>query len=181
MGQSLVIDACCLLNLLASTLEHEIIEARALDLIGSTHLRSEALYLSGPPDEDGIPKKEAIDLSHLETSGALRIEEAERIATGPFIRCAEHLNDADAAAVALAVASQAPLATDDNRQRNVTKRMYPEVELVSTLDLIRPAFEELHLSLEAQRRCARDIRRRASFLPPKRDPHRNWFLELLAG
>ncbi len=180
MKKSLVIDACCLLNLLASRHEVEIVTALGVELIAAPSILSEALYLSGPPAEDGTPSQEPVDLSGLEAAALFRTEPVDGPALESFIRCAEHLKDPDAAPVALAATFEFPLASDDSRQRNVARQLFPGIELVSTLELLYPALCELALSDGEMRDLAHDIRWRASFLPPKRDPHRQWFLTLLS-
>lgn len=181
MVTRLVIDTCCLLNLLASRLAVEITSVLDLELVATPHVRREALSLRGGFGEKVEKSGTPADLSQLEAAGRLRFEPLEGPAIESFVRCIEHLHEVDAAAVALAATLGLALATDDTRQRNVARRLFPELELRSTLSLLRPALAGLGLSREQSCAVARDVRTRANFLPPKWDPDREWFLELLAG
>ncbi len=181
MSRKLVIDASCLLNLLASGRAAEILEALDCELVGSPHLAGEVRYLIVGRDETGAAIREPVSLEPLESAGLLRIEALGGPVLASFLRSAEHLKDADAAAVALSVALELPLATDDSRQANVARMLFPSIEIVSTLDLVYSVVSKLKLDDVALRSLARDIRFRASFLPPKKDPHREWFLDLLVG
>ncbi|MCP4662514.1 MAG: hypothetical protein GY856_44520 [bacterium] len=179
MKRSLVTDASCLLNLLASGRVDEILDVLEVELVATPHLRGEVLYLAGPRESTGAVTKERVDLSPLESAGLLQIRPLDEAALEHLVRCSEQLRDAAAAGVALSAALELPLATDDGRQRNVARELYPRLELVSPLELVRPAVERLGLDHAAVHQLARDIRLRASFLPPKRDPHREWFRTLL--
>lgn len=180
MSRKLVIDACCLLNLLASGKAAEILRALGYELVGSPDLAGEVRYLIVGRDETGAPIRESVSLDPLESAGLLEIRSLDGPILDSFLRAAEHLKDADAAAVALSMALELPLATDDSRQVNVARMLLPSIEIVSNLDLVYPAASKLKLDDVTLRSLARDIRSRASFLPPKKDPHREWFLDLLA-
>lgn len=180
MSRKLVIDTSCLLNLLASGMGREILEALECGLIGAPCLDQEALYLVTGRDDAGDVTREPLDLEPLASAGLLSIRPLGETALDHLVDCAEHLTDADAAAVALAAALELPLATDDARQAKVARRLFPALEIVSTLDILRQALPRLGLDDASLRTIARRIRSRASFLPPKSDPHRQWFLDLLA-
>lgn len=181
MSRKLVIDTSCLLNLLASGMGREVLEALEYGLIGTPHLDREALYLVTGRDDAGAVIREPVDLEPLESAGLLSIRPRDETTLDHLVDCAEHLTDADAAAVALAAAIELPLATDDARQVKVARRLFPALEIVSTLDILRQALPKLGLDDASLRTLARRIRSRASFLPPRSDPHRQWFLDLLAG
>lgn len=181
MGRKLVIDASCLLNLLASGKAEEILEVLELELIATPHLDQEVLYQVTGRDEAGAVTREPVDLEPLEKAGLLTIRPLDPSALDHLVECAEHLTDADAAAVAVAAARELPLATDDARQAKVARKLFPAMEVVSTLEILRQAIPKLALDDASLRQLARRIRTRASFLPPRSDPHRRWFLDLLAG
>ena len=99
--------------------------------------------------------------------------------TAAFVRCAEHLPDADASSVALAGALNLPLATDDPKERRVAEALFPGIQLRSTLELLHDATLALGLAESELKRVAYDLRWRGNFLPPKRDAYRDWYRELL--
>jgi hypothetical protein len=176
----LVIDASCLINLLATGRQHEILQALGIQLLITDRTGRETLYLDGSPDENGDPTRDLIDLAPLETAGLLQILSSDDPALlDAFVRCAQHLRDADAASVALAATLDLPFATDDSRQRRVARELYPRLKLVSTLALLREAAARLGLNRQATHQLAVDLRDRGSFLPPKNDPDRKWYEDAL--
>lgn len=173
-----IIDACSLLNLLATHREAELIRALRVRLIVAPAARSEAVYLDAPPDEAGDPTRELADLSLLETDGALRVMELTEDAADAFVSAAAELEDNDAASVALAATLRLPLVTDDGKERRVCQTLFPHIEVVSTLALVRQATEALGFDRATMRVLLRDLRLRGSFEPPRTDPNKAWFWDL---
>ncbi|HWO20047.1 MAG TPA: hypothetical protein VNO30_14775 [Kofleriaceae bacterium] len=180
MTRPLVIDACCTLNVLATRLELEIVQACDLQLLISDRAHGEALYLHTPPDGDGVRTKELASTARLRTAGRLQIR---TIDTEPlvdaFVECATQLRDEDASCVALAGVLGVPLMTDDGKERRVARAVFPRIELVSTLSVLHDAVRELGLPKDAQLHLAADLRWRGNFAPPRKDPLSAWYAELL--
>lgn len=175
-----MIDACCLINLLATGRETELTQALGWTWLMSAHTRAETLFLQTPPDEDGRRARVPADARGLGAAGLLSVRDLDAEWLGAFVRCAEHLPDADASAVALAGALGLPLATDDPKERRVALELFPGLELHSTLGLLRRATAALGLDEATLVRLALDLRWRGNFLPPRRDPERAWYEALLA-
>lgn len=173
-----VVDACSLLNLLATRREQDLIRALGVVLFVAPKVRAEAVYLDGPADEHGEPTREVVDLAPLEAAGLLRALELGADAADAFIAAATELTDNDAASVALAATRRIPLVTDDGKERRVCRQLFPHVEVVSTLSLVREATERLALDADTMRNLLRDLRLRGSFEPPRSDPNRDWFWQL---
>ncbi|HEU4728647.1 MAG TPA: hypothetical protein VFT22_12175 [Kofleriaceae bacterium] len=180
MARALVIDACCTLNVLATRLEVEIVKSCDLSLLISEHAHGEALFLHSPPDQDGLRTKHAASTERLRDAGYLEIRALDTTALqDAFVECAAQLRDEDASCVALAGVLGLPLMTDDGKERRVAKGIFPGIELISTLDVLRTAAEALALSEDALLRMATDLRWRGNFAPPRRDPLSRWYAELL--
>jgi len=175
----LAIDACCLLNLLATEREIEIAEALGLVLVTTPKARAEVQYLAGPRDEDGEPTRLPVDTSALERAGRLAVQALPPASLGYFEKAAERLRDADASVVALAVARGAPLATDDAKVRRNVPLIFPALTLRSTLGLVRGAADAAGWAPDLRRAVAQGLLLRGNFLPPKKDPDRDWFAALL--
>ncbi|WP_041450444.1 hypothetical protein [Anaeromyxobacter dehalogenans] len=173
-----IIDACSLLNLFATRREQDLIRALQVRLVVAPGVRVEAVYLDGPPNETGEPTRELIDISPLEANGLLRVVEIGDDAADAFVAAAAELTDNDAATVALAATLRVPLVTDDGKERRVCNRLFPHVEVVSTLSLVRQATEALALDRETIRALLRDLRSRGSFEPPRTDANNGWFWDL---
>ncbi len=174
-----VIDACVMINLLATSLEVELTQAIGRVWIMSQKAREETLFLDSRPDAEGRRERTVADLSRLERSGCLRVRPLDAEWTVAFVRCAEHLPDADASSVALAGALNLPLATDDPKERRVAKTLFPGLQIHSTLELLHEATVVLGLPEHELKRMASDLRWRGNFLPPKHDAYRDWYRDLL--
>ena len=81
--------------------------------------------------------------------------------------------------MALAGVLGLPLMTDDGKERRVAKDVFPKIEVISTLAVLRDAANALALSEEDLLRMATDLRWRGNFAPPRRDPLSTWYAELL--
>jgi hypothetical protein len=180
MTRPLVIDACCMLNVLATRLELEIARACDLELIISDRAHGEALFLHTPPDGDGVRSKEPASTERLLSAGHLQIR---KIDTAPlvdaFVECATQLREEDASCVALAGVLGLPLMTDDGKERRVARAIFPKLEIASTLSVLHDAVRKLRLSEKAQLRLAADLRWRGNFAPPRKDPLSAWYADLL--
>ena len=173
-----IIDACSLLNLLATRREAALVRVLGVRLIMAPPVRSETIFLDGPPNEAGDPTRELADLGQLEAAGLLHVMQLGEDAADAFVSAAAELADNDAASVALAATLRVQLVTDDGKQRRVCNRLFPHVEIVSTLALVRQATEALGFDRDTMRVLLRDLRLRGSFEPPRADANKDWFWDL---
>ncbi len=179
MPSTLAVDACCLLNLLATSREVEIVTALGVVLVTTAHARSEVQYLGGPSDDEGRPTRIPTSTSSLERDGQLVVTALDAAATEVFVQAAEQLRDADASVVALAASQNLPLASDDRRLRKVVQSTFPTIELHGTLGIVRTAAARAGWDDETLRAVARHLRTRGHFQAPKGDPDHAWFAALL--
>ncbi|HVW28889.1 MAG TPA: hypothetical protein VHC69_26170 [Polyangiaceae bacterium] len=166
------------MNLLATGRELEIVRSLDLKLLDTEFTSKESITLWTPPDSDGERHKEPASTAHLRSAGLLVETPFDTTAlSDAFVTCAEHINDADASCIALAGVLGLPLVTDDRKERRVAHTLFPELELVSTLDLLSEAsaaWPDREL-LDA----AIGLRWRGNFAPPRRDPRAEWYAGLL--
>jgi predicted nucleic acid-binding protein len=180
MARSLVIDACCTLNLLATRQEVEIVRAGGLHLIISDRAHHETLFLHTPPDEDGVRTRTPASTERLRAANLLQIRMLDSdLLLEAFVKCAARLRDEDASCIALAGVLGVPLMTDDAKERRVALELFPELELVSTLQVLHEAVRVLHWPDEMILRMATDLRWGGNFAPPRRDPLSSWYTDLL--
>lgn len=180
MPRTVVVDACCLLNLLATGRELDLVRACDLDLIISGQAHGEALFLHTPPDAEGVRSKHPASTERLRTAGRLQLRSLD---TEPliaaFVACAAQLRDEDASCVALAGALGLPLMTDDGKERRIARAQFPRIELISTLAMLDDAVRALALSEHELLGLVADLRWRGNFAPPRQDPLAPWYAELL--
>lgn len=180
MARNLVIDACCMLNLLATRREIEIASALSLQLLDTTQTCKEPLTLWTPPDADGQRSKEATSTEGLRRAGHLvtRPFDTEALIDA-YVDAAARIKDTDASCIALAGVLKLPLLTDDRKERRVARDLFPAIDLVSTLDILADAGGVLAWSDAELRRVASDLRWRGNFAPPRQDPRSAWYERLL--
>ena len=177
----LAADACVLINLLATRRPAELIRALDCKLITTPHAAAQVRFMAGPLDDEGNPTAIPADLGVLTGARLLEIRAVPPEGFDVFVRCAVDLDDADASAIALAVALGVELATDDGAERRVAAREAPRVRLVRTLSLVREAAGAMGLEGEPLIELARNLREGGNFLPPRGDPDGEWFRHLLTG
>jgi hypothetical protein len=182
MRDQVVIDACCTLNLLATRREVEVVKALGLHLLDTPQVSVEALTLWTPPDADGLRSKESTSTEPLRQAGHLETRRLEGDAlVDAFIAAAARIKDTDASCIALAGVLKLPLMTDDRKERNVARDLFPTIEIVSTLDVLAEAEKALGWSAEELAMVACDLRWRGNFAPPRMDPRAGWYESLLRG
>jgi predicted nucleic acid-binding protein len=180
MTRSLVIDACCTLNMLATRIEIEIVQACDLSFLISDKAHGEALFLHTAPDADGLRTKEPASTERLRDARRLEIRPLDTTELqDAFVECAAQLRDEDASCVALAGVLGLPLMTDDGKERRVATTIFPKIDVVSTLAVVSDAAKLLSLTDNALLRVVTDLRWRGNFAPPKKDPLSSWYADLL--
>lgn len=180
MPRTVVVDACCLLNVLATGRELDVLRACDIELIMTGQAHGEALFLHTPPDADGLRSRQRALTERLRAAGRLEIRSLD---TGSliaaFVACAAQLRDEDASCVALAGVLGLPLLTDDGKERRIARTLFPGIELVSTLSVLDEAVRALALPEHELFGLVADLRWRGNFAPPRRDPLSPWYADLL--
>lgn len=180
MPRQVVIDACCTLNLLATQRELAIVTALDLHLFDTPQVSGEPLMLWTPPDTDGQRFKEPTSTDALRAAGRLRtLVLADDNLLDAFVAAAALINDTDASCIAAAGVLGIPLVTDDRKERRIARELFPNVELISTLDIIAEADRTLSWSEVEAATIAHELRWRGNFAPPRNDPRSAWYDRLL--
>jgi len=170
-------DACFLLNLVATGCGKEILEGVDLRLLSHREVMSEALYLVEWAAE-GHRIQAPVDLGSL--APLLEARDLNDEGRGVLVAAAAFLTDRDATAVALAVQASVPLATDDRRIRRIVAEHFPELPLVSTLEVLKDATERMKMSTTEAGDLLRCVRDRGNFAPPRDDPLSDWYSDVLS-
>ena len=177
----IAVDACVILNLLATRRAAELLRALDTSLIATPLAAAQVQYLAGPPDEEGHPTREKVDLADLMAGGHLEVKDVPAPALELYVRCASDLHEADASSIALAAGFGIALATDDGLERKVAAREAPGLEIVGTLALLRRGSAAIGMNQGILVQLALDLRVRGNFLPPRQDPDREWYQKLLSS
>lgn len=180
-GRLVLLDACCLLNLFATGHVGQILETSPHRFAVARYVAEEEILEIDSPEGEQVrtPLQPRIDelveadcLELLEVSTAREQRE--------LVRFAFELDDGEAHTLALAVIRKARVATDDKKAIRIYSEESP-VGCLRTSDLLFEWAEAEEIPEPELRRIVRAIAHRASFFPPRSDPHFERWMNLLRG
>lgn len=171
-----ILDACVLINLLASGEIEEMLRAYASDTLICTAVEGESIYLrTDDPKTPFVP----IDLGPLIASGLLTVcriegdDEAEL-----YVDYTSVLDDGEAMSLAIALSRGFWLATDERK----TRRLFLETanmsdHLTSTSALVRRWAEDNAIPIDRVKAALSNIEKRARYQPPTTDANYQWWMD----
>ena len=175
----LIIDACVLLNLIATGIIDKSLTVIAQNSMVCVLVKSESLYLRKEAD---INENESVDIDDLVNQGIIQIcdcEDAEEQKL--FVNLAASLDDGEAMSLAIALSRNWHLATDDKKARRIfSENAQNNNLLVSTSDLIKEWAENEKIDDLAIKPILLKVERKASFRPPKSDINLQWWNDILS-
>ena len=165
----LVLDACVVINLAATGVPFiEFAKACGPNLWMASLASQEALYVIGSDGE-----LERIEVTALRPMVVVGLSDAE---LGLFMQLAGELGDGEAASIALAESRGWHLATDDRKALRIAKARNPVIGLETTCSVVRRWSEKYAVGPNSLSEALQRIESRASFLPPRDDPNRDWWM-----
>lgn len=181
--RTIILDACCLLNLYATDRLREIAAALPHRLAVADYVfEEETHYIRIPDPAGGLEDRVPIDISPLVDEGLItvaRLEASEEESL--FVYLAASIDDGEAVTGALAIWRGYVVATDDRKARRVLSEYSPAVRMVSTLELVKSWSETASVSDSELRYTLDAIRFRASYLPSGRNPLYGWWRDIMYG
>jgi predicted nucleic acid-binding protein len=174
-NSSLILDACCLLNVYASGCLDAIAEALGHSFVIAEAVSIETLYIRRDRSEQDMQEREVIDLAAPVSRGALSIVALDEAELVTFLTFASLVDDGEAATCALAIHRGLPLATDDRKARRLLQVQAPHLRLYSTLEMLKRWADHRQVDAVVLTRTLIAVRDRGNFLPPKADPLRGWW------
>lgn len=193
-GGWVFLDACCLINLFASGRAEEILTslphrfAVARYVVETEVLEIDAGEQSEPPssDEPG-GRRVSIHprLAALIDGGTLeQLEPVSESALRHLVRFASRLDDGEAHTCALALVHGGRVATDDRKAIRVVTEAWRDLgestePVLRTSELLFAWADERELAESEVRRMVKAVAQRASFFPPREDPHHARWMRLL--
>ena len=138
LPDSIVLDACVLLNLFATGRVDDILGSLPSRCLVSPYVRRETLWYLAPSSE-GSDKMERCDISlqPVVAAGLLEVVDLTPEEQSAFVELARYLGDGEAASGAIASGRSAAVATDDARARQVFEHRTPPLAVVGTSTLLR--------------------------------------------
>jgi predicted nucleic acid-binding protein len=173
-----VLDACVLINLLATGRAEEILSGSDHAFAICSVVRNESIYLraadpSAPPEE--------VKLDGLVESGCLKVL---GLSGNPedalYIDYAGQLDDGEAMSLALAQSRGLFMATDDRKARRLfTEEVEDSRRLLSTAGILRSWSEKVGLERVELKKMLLDVSRRGRFFPQSGDPNFTWWSDAI--
>ena len=177
--QTVLLDACTLLNLYATGCLAEILAG--LDYrfgVVAYVVRSEALFIERP--DHVPPDREQVDVDGLVERRLIEVVEIEGEPEAElFLQLALELDDGEARTLAIAASRGWSVATDDRKAQRVAARECPQVKLFRSLELLKEWSDVNTIDAVRIRELLLNIRDRANFIPGKHDPSVFWWRSLL--
>jgi predicted nucleic acid-binding protein len=171
-----ILDACVLINLLASGEVEGVLRATARDSFVCAAVEKEAVYLR--TDDPNSPL-ELVSLTSYVEAGLLAVcDVAGSEEMGLYVDYASELDDGEAMSLAIALSRDFILATDERKAR----RLFSEAardprRLVSTSDLMRAWTEGTGIPAERLKIALLRIESRARYQPPPADANHRWWAD----
>ena len=175
MTTAQIIDACVLINLLATGELEAILTAVKKPSLICSIVESESIYLR---TSDPRNPKEPIDLKPFIDKGVLSVcQIANEREEALYVDFASALDDGEAMTLAIAIARDLDLATDERKaQRLFLNEIADAKRLVSTSALIRQWAAAENISMLKVKNALEKIQNRASYRPPTDDRHHTWWI-----
>lgn len=179
--QTLLLDACCLLNLYATGYLREIASSLPVEFGVTDYVATvEVLFLrkSGEPGDEEL--SEPVDIRPLINDDVIRLfclEHSDE--KTKYIDLAVFMDDGEAETGAIAFHRGFAVASDDRKARNILGVAAPSVRLVSTLELLKEWAEATGISDSKLQKAFHMMETRASFILGKRDSLFSWWKSVL--
>ena len=174
----LLLDACCLLNIFASGRGIDILKALPVQRVVTQIVCDDELKTLQSLDAG---KNEGAEQFQLALSqGWLTVVDFEtEVEAESFVNyIAENLDDGEAATCAIAFQRNWAIATDDKKAISFTKREAPNIQVISTLELVKYWADEVNPDLNDLRLAIQAIRVKGKYIPPKRHPLYTWWKKI---
>ena len=173
---TLLLDACCLLNLFATGHIEEILKTLAWHFAITTVASTEAMWVYRGGGGDDASERDPVDVRSLMAAALLAVLEPETDQEiEDFVALAAVLDDGEAMTAAVAIHRSAAIATDDRKARRVISARAVGIRLLSTTELLHTWGQEAGVDASILMEALGNVRTRAHFLPPSQDPLRPWW------
>ncbi|MBX3277614.1 MAG: hypothetical protein KF868_06375 [Acidobacteria bacterium] len=172
----LIIDACVLINLLASGEIKAILKVAAKQSLLCSVVEKESIFLRADDPQDGL---ESVDLKPLIEDGVLTIcdldtPEEEQL----YVNYASVLDDGEAMSLAIALARGWRLATDERKARRLFLEAANNSHLLTTTSaLVRDWSELKKIARKRLKTILFQIESRARYRPSTWDANHQWWID----
>ena len=176
----LLLDACCVINLYASFQMEPILSAIPIQVAISDYVKDqEALTILGGPDEDVSKEVIPVEVQPMVDSGLIEVVildiEGE---SETYVNLAADLDDGEAISGAIAIHRNWGIGTDEKKATNIFKRDAPQIQVISTPELVKHWADSDNPSSEEISKALNNIHWRARYIPNISHDLYSWWIQL---
>lgn len=173
-----IIDACCLINLYASSKTQAIIAACGGSFYVSEQVQRESMVIRQiDPADASLLIPLPINLTPDFSSGLIRecrLESKEEVES--YVNFATQVDDGEASCLAIAKARKWIIATDDRKAMRIASES--GVAVITTPELVERWVKAMKPSGDEVRQAPRAIERFARFRPRRGNPLHDWWASM---
>ena len=171
-----VLDACSLLNLVASRRFPDIVRGTPALFLVPELAAAEIRYVRRGGTGADADEREPVDLSDFQAAGLLVVASLETSSElASFVAFATQMDDGEAASCAIAVNRGGTLVSDDRKARRIMAQAFPGTRLLATSEVIKAWADEARLDPNGLAHALTDIEQRGDFRPGRNDPLEHWW------
>ena len=178
---ALILDADCVINLYASGRMREVLSSIPCLVATSSYVREvEARRIYAGPDDDVTQRDEPIGLEPLIRGGILHIaslETDDEVAS--FVDYSVALGAGEATTGAIALHRAWAIATDDGKARRKFRRRAPQLQLISTPELVKHWVDTSEPERSVVSRALLSIQLRGGYQPYRAGTLSPWWRQYL--
>jgi predicted nucleic acid-binding protein len=171
----IVLDACCVFNLIASGYFFKIITAIPAQItIARTVWEEELIHFDRFEESDRLQLDESINNEILQ-----KVDFESESETDLFVNYVAVLkDDGESVSVAIAISRGWAIATDDKAATNLFRREKPDLEILSTPEILKYWAEKNKVSDQELKNVLNSVRVKGRYLPPRGHLLANWWASI---
>ena len=176
----IILDACCVINLYASSYIESILSSIPIHVIVADYVKNEeVLNILAGPEEDVDSKKEPVDLQPLIDRGLIKVVSPDNeTESEAFVYFASEIDDGEAITGAIAYHRNWAIGTDDKKATDLFWREAPQNQIISTPELLKYWTDSNNPSTEEISKALQNIHIRARYFPDENHPLYDWWVRL---
>jgi hypothetical protein len=171
----IVFDACCVFNLIASGCFLKIITAIPIQIMIAQTVWEEELI-----NFDRFEKSDRLQLDESVNNKIIQIVDFESESeTDLFVNYVAILkDDGESASGAIAISRGWAIATDDKQATNLFRREKPNLEILSTPEILQYWAQKNKISDQDLKNVLKSVRVKGRYSPPREHPLANWWASI---
>ena len=175
--ECLILDACCIINIAATSRMEEIIRSFGMPIAVAAYVREKELLSLARADPADL-EEDPIDLQPLILRGLIEIVAATDSEEAMSLRLTadpHRLDEGEAISGAIALHRNWAVGTDDRRGTAVLLRLSPNIPVLSTPELLSHWATQVRPDADQLRAVLNQVQVRACYQPARQHPFGQWW------